>query len=391
MKLQFKINDSFEKDIFSTQKNILNEDCNSFDANYLLRLANSFRALKQYDKAELTYKKVIEADVTSAKACYAFGLFYIEYKEYEKAIIYFKKAIKLDREFYLGLYGMAKAYDKLGKYELCFFYLEKAIKINPDFDEALYSMAQYYRKMKNEKKMQEFLLKTLVKRPEHPGANHLLSSLNEETSSYSLEYARDLFDRYADFFEDHLINTLKYKVPFIIKEKLKSLNLSKDSRILDLGCGTGLLGKTIVDIFPNLVGVDISSNMIEETRKKDIYSKLHINDIDDFLLNNKEEFDLIVAPDVFIYIADLQTIFSCIKKCLSKDGYFIFTIEPMNGVSSENSQLEKSGRVSHSLDYVKTLSKSAGFEIVENEEIILREENKIGQKGFIFTLKTKSL
>jgi len=342
-------------------------------------------------KTQLTIKQVFEKDLTYdqnlAIEYHNLGLLYKENKEYEKALVFFKKAIKLNREFYICIYDMAMTYDKLNKFELCFFYLEKAIKINPDFYEALYSMAQYYRKMKNEKKMQEFLQKTLKKRPDHPGANHLLSSLNGESSSYSLEYARDLFDRYADFFEDHLLNTLNYKVPFIIKEKLKSLNPPKNSRILDLGCGTGLLGKTLIDVFPNLVGVDISSNMIKETKKKDIYTELYINDIDTFLLKNEQKFDLIIAPDVFIYITDLQTIFSSVKKSLNPSGYFIFTIEPLKGITTENCQLEKSGRVSHTVEYVKSLCKNNGFEIIEDEEIILREENKIGQKGVVFILR----
>jgi predicted TPR repeat methyltransferase len=342
-------------------------------------------------KTQPTIKQAFEKDLTYdqnlAIEYHNLGLLYKKNKEYEKALVFFKKAIKLNREFYICIYDMAMTYDKLNKFELCFFYLEKAIKINPDFYEALYSMAQYYRKMKNEKKMQEFLQKTLQKRSDHPGANHLLSSLNGETSSYSLDYARDLFDRYADFFEDHLVNTLNYKVPFIIKEKLKSLNPPKNSRILDLGCGTGLLGKTIIDTFPNLVGVDISSNMIKETKKKDIYTELYINDIDTFLLKNKQEFDLIIAPDVFIYITDLQTIFSSVKKSLNHSGYFIFTIEPLMEITTENCQLKKSGRVSHTIKYVKSLCKNNGFEIIENEEITLREENKIGQKGVVFILK----
>lgn len=346
-----------------------------------------FKMNESFEKAESAYKKVIENDSSSSMACHGLGLLYKENKEYEKALIFFKKAIKQNREFSICIYDMAMTYDKLNKYELCFFYLEKAIKINPDFSEALYSMAQYYRKMKNEKKMREYLQKTLLKRPNHPGANHLLSSLNGETSSYSLEYARDLFDRYADFFEDHLVNTLNYKVPFIIKEKLKFLNPPKNSRILDLGCGTGLLGKTLIDVFPNLVGVDISSNMIKETRKKDIYTELYINDIDAFLLRNEQEFDLIIASDVFIYITDLQTIFSSVKKSLNPSGYFIFTIEPLMEITTENCQLEKSGRVSHTIKYVKSLCKNNGFEIIENEEITLREENKIGQKGVVFILK----
>lgn len=243
--------------------------------------------------------------------------------------------------------------------------------------------------MKNETKMIEYLNKTLEKRPKHPGANHLLSSLNKATSSqYSAEYAENLFDRYANHFEDHLVSSLKYQVPSIIKEKLQYLNPPRDSKVLDLGCGTGLIGKTLVDLCPYIEGVDISTNMIEETRKKAIYTTLHINDIHDFFLINLKKFDLIIAADVFIYIGDIQTIFSSVRESLNPNGYFIFTIELSPEINAKNFQLAKCGRFSHTIEYVETLCRDIEFEVVEKEEIILREENKTGQKGAIFTLKT---
>lgn len=329
----------------------------------------------------------IEA-LEKAQSFHLLGLSYKENKEYDKALINFKKAIKIDKMFYKCYYDIAIVYDKLKKHELSLFYLQKVIKINPNFSEALFSMAQYYRKTKNERKMKEYLQKTLEKKPNHPSANHLLASLNQETSSnYSSEYAKELFDRYADFFEEHLVDILKYQLPFIIKEKLKSMDTPKDSKILDLGCGTGLLGKTIVDLYPNLVGVDISKNMIEEAKKKEIYISLYTDDINDFFLKNKQEFDLIIAPDVFIYIPDLKTIFSSVKKSLKNNGYYIFTIENCDENCTANYQLEKNGRFSHTTGYIESLSKDNGFNIMDKEEIIIREENKVGQKGIIYILR----
>jgi predicted TPR repeat methyltransferase len=375
----------FTNSIQSIKKAI---ELNPNDLHFYVNLGNSYSALKQYEQAEFVYKQALQIDPNDSDTYLQLGNCYKKEKDYKNALIYFKKAIKVNNQCYLCYHQVADTYNKLYKLELSIFYLQKAIRICPDFYEALFSMAQCYRKMKNEEKMIEYLHKTLAKLPEHPGANHLLASLNKETSSkYSSEYARDLFDRYADYFEDHLVRSLKYQVPFIIKEKLISLNPPKDSKILDLGCGTGLLGKTIVDIFPNLVGVDISSNMIEETRKKDIYSALHVNDIHDFLLKNVQGFDLIIAADVFIYIGDLQTIFSRAKKSLNKDGYFIFTTEFFTGTNQEDYQLAKNGRFSHNMEYVESLCQEIGFEIVDKEEIILREENQTEQKGVIFTLK----
>lgn len=42
--------------------------------------------------------------------------------------------------------------------------------------------------------------------------------------------------------------------------------LNKSMRILDLGCGTGLCGAWFTDYAKDLVGVDISPNMIEQVR-----------------------------------------------------------------------------------------------------------------------------
>lgn len=369
-------------------EDILVEEEQSFDTHNLLGLCQY--QLEEFDSSIISIQRAIELNPNdlNSDSYFKLGNCYKHNSDSKNALIYFKKAVKGNHDCHLCYHNIADSYNKLNKFELCIFNLQKAIKLCPDSSDSLFLMAQCYRKMKNEKKMLEYVHRTLEKLPEHPGANHFLASLNEETSSkYSAEYAEDLFDRYAGHFEEHLISSLKYKVPFIIKEKLQSLNPPRESQILDLGCGTGLVGKTIVDLFPHLVGVDISTNMIEETRKKDIYSALHINDIDDFLLKNIQNFDLIIAADVFIYIGEIQNIFSSVRKCLNSDGYFIFTIELSSEIDVEDYQLAKCGRFSHTMKYVESLCKETGFAIVEKEEIILREENRTGQKGAIFTLK----
>ncbi|RXJ68884.1 hypothetical protein CRV08_05450 [Halarcobacter ebronensis] len=353
-----------------------------------LEKAILFQKSGMINKAKVIYEDILNENETNFKACFELGDCYEKIKDYNKALFYFKKASKLNSKCYVCHLNMSKIYEKLSKFEFSLFHLDRVVSICPDFYEALFLIAQCYRKMKNESKMIEYLNKTLSKLPKHPGANHLLASINKEIiSEFSSEYAEDLFDRYAGHFEEHLVSSLKYQVPFIIKEKLELLNLSNESKVLDLGCGTGLLGKTIIKQFSNIVGVDISTNMIEETRKKDIYSKLYIKDISDFLSQNTEKFDLIIAADVFIYIGNIETIFNYVEKSISSDGYFIFTVELSLETNIKDFQLAKSGRFSHDISYIVALCKNIGFEIVEKEEIILREENKIGQKGVIFILK----
>ena len=62
-------------------------------------------------------------------------------------------------------------------------------------------------------------------------------------------------------------------------------------RVLDFGCGTGLLGNEIKNLFNGemeLVGVDISENMIKNANKKNCYSQIFNCNLDE-MLNLYEE------------------------------------------------------------------------------------------------------
>ncbi|KAL9984572.1 hypothetical protein ACROYT_G006882 [Oculina patagonica] len=49
----------------------------------------------------------------------------------------------------------------------------------------------------------------------------------------------------------------------------------KNLKLLDLGCGTGLVGKILKEKygFDNLVGLDVSENLLEKAKEKGIYKK----------------------------------------------------------------------------------------------------------------------
>jgi predicted TPR repeat methyltransferase len=57
------------------------------------------------------------------------------------------------------------------------------------------------------------------------------------------------------------------------KSKAKPVDFS-DLKILDLGCGTGLVGQALYDKgFTNIVGMDISHNMMAIAAEKNIYKE----------------------------------------------------------------------------------------------------------------------
>ena len=73
----------------------------------------------------------------------------------------------------------------------------------------------------------------------------MINSLTGNTSKEPpKEYVKNLFDDYAQKFNESLVEKLQYKLPFIIKEFIyKSINSkTKFKKVIDLGCGTGLSG-----------------------------------------------------------------------------------------------------------------------------------------------------
>lgn len=77
----------------------------------------------------------------------------------------------------------------------------------------------------------------------------------------------------------------------------------KNLKVLDLGCGTGLVGKVLKERFgfANLVGLDVSEDMLEIAKKRDIYNKFIYAYVSNERVNDikSAEFDAVVSAGVF--------------------------------------------------------------------------------------------
>ena len=97
--------------------------------------------------------------------------------------------------------------------------------------------------------------------------------------------------------------------------------------VLDLGCGTGLMGFELRGSTQRLEGIDLSSKMLKQAKSKEIYDRLIQGDITEFLTSAELDFNYYFAADVFIYIGDLFKIFSLIKDRNKEGGKLIFSTE----------------------------------------------------------------
>ena len=252
-------------------------------------------------------------------------------------------------------------------------------------DDALISLGDYALEQNYPEAARTLYLLIQKKLPEHPILTHQLNALQGISSTQApREYIESLFNSCADQFEDRLINQLQYTLPEQLIEQLHSCLPNTAISAIDLGCGTGLLGKALASRAPidSLTGVDLSEEMLEHARKTKLYQHL----IHDDILNSLQSIhntDLIMAADVLIYLGELTSLFKHANKALKNGGLFAFSIE-----SCENDwRLDQSGRYQHSLEYIHSLLNEHVFSFVHSATCDLRLEKNQPVAGEIFILK----
>ena len=143
--------------------------------------------------------------------------------------------------------------------------------------------------------------------PNDATARHSVAALSGETTETAPRaFVVDLFDCFAERFDRHLLEDLGYRVPVLIgdllRRQLEARNAPKDfrfRRLLDLGCGTGLVARQLETLTMVRHGVDLSRRMLDQARATNLYDMLTPGDVVEFLETDAAAYDLAVAADVF--------------------------------------------------------------------------------------------
>lgn len=103
----------------------------------------------------------------------------------------------------------------------------------------------------------------------------------------------------------------------------------KDKTILDLGCGTGHFAKYCIEKgAAKVIGVDISSNMIQKAKEENSHEKIEYicMPIEELILDD-QKFDVIISSLAIHYIEDYAKLIAKVRSLLHKNGQFIFSTE----------------------------------------------------------------
>lgn len=200
----------------------------------------------------------------------------------------------------------------------------------------------------------------------------------------SRDYVTACFDRYAEDFDRHLLEILRYRLPEKLGPLLQDTG-RRFPRILDLGCGTGLAAATLATAGDEIVGVDLSARMLDKAKARNVYARLVETDAIAFLDTNDAPFDLIVALDMIIYLGDLSALFAGAARNLRSGDLFVFSLEDGAG---RDYALSPCGRFAHDPAYVERLW-SHEFDCVEAQQMMIRLEANRPVPGRLVLLRRR--
>jgi predicted TPR repeat methyltransferase len=135
-----------------------------------------------------------------------------------------------------------------------------------------------------------------------------------------------------------------------------------------------------------MTGVDLSPEMIELARARNIYDRLEVAEITRWLGGNQDHFDLIVACDCLIYFGDLRQVVIPAAKRLAPGGVLAFTLERGDQYPF---RLTDTGRYTHHAQHVREAAAEAGLDVARLEEAYLRMEYGEEVTGLFAILKNE--
>lgn len=175
--------------------------------------------------------------------------------------------------------------------------------------------------------------------------NLFLKNNMETSTKYHVESLKvdsnkkQIYDDWSDTYDTY-VNSIKYTAPgtlvelFLscIKKEQSQNGIKKKLKILDFGCGTGLLGMEIKKqmLECHLEGIDISKGMIQKCVEKGVYDRLYCKNIieeDNSIKDTDEAYDVIMCCGAFLEgHLSLSIILNNFVNLLANNSIICFTI-----------------------------------------------------------------
>jgi len=112
---------------------------------------------------------------------------------------------------------------------------------------------------------------------------------------------RDAYKDWAQTYEKDTVEDMGYIAPAVVADKIAAL-MPDAKLVLDAGCGTGLAGVELSQRgFKTVDGMDISPDMLDVAREKEVYRKLQVEDMTGPLSYESNTYDAVSCVGTFTH------------------------------------------------------------------------------------------
>jgi predicted TPR repeat methyltransferase len=292
----------------------------------------------------------------------------------KEAAASYQRAILLKPDYADAHNNLGNVWKALGNQDKARASFERALQYRPSNADTLYSLGILCNDAGERDEAARHLSACLDCDPDDSrGVRMLLAHLGlaaapERTSQAQLLKIYDVRSQFWDQEKSYFAHTL-------VAEGLRAHGTHANPDILDIGCGTGLVGTQVRALAGRLDGVDISRAMLEKARGKGLYDRLDKADLASFMSERAGSYDAVLGAATLIHFASLHALFRAAAMCLREKGLFVFTLFPneVDGADfavASNNRLAQSGCFTHSADYVERLAPECGFSVQMLKKVI---------------------
>lgn len=358
------------------------------DPTPLTRQAHAHYDAGRWEEAGTAYEWVIQKNPGDAFAWYRLGNVREEQGRDMDAIACFERSVALDPGRAPAWNNLGSARQRLSRIPAAKAAYLEAVRNDPALIEPRINLGRLAEARGELARAAASYAAGLEHHPGNPMLAHLLAAArNENTTRAPAGYVAPLFDAQARVFERHLVEDLDYRVPDLLAALVRPALGARPpgAPVLDLGCGTGLMGAALADADVRLDGIDISPRMLERAGARGVYAQLMHGDIPEVLVMlDAARYAVVLAADTFIYFGDLAELFQRVERVLSPGGLFAFSVE---GLHEGRWLLQPTGRYAHAPDYLQAMARATGLAWRSASPARIRRERQAYIEGFVVLLE----
>jgi predicted TPR repeat methyltransferase len=365
-------------------ENLLVIDPEHFAARF--HLACTFMKTDQFENAISTFLKIIATHPNHFETQSNLATCYLKTRSLQKAKQHYLAAFNLMPQDTQILFNLGVISAQQGQLDEAIQYYQRILPMNSNDFAVHNNLGVAFLAKQHLNFALHHFQEALRIQPNNISIQHTVNVLSQQQPLLTSppEYVQSLFDSYADHYEPHLLTALEYKIPELLLQAILKVRPSASWEILDLGCGTGLCGQVLKPYAKKLVGIDLSEKMLAVAAQKNIYDELIQDELTSFLEQQHQNYDLIMAGDVLVYIGDLTAIFKLVHQTLKDGGLLVFNTEITH---EDDFKMSQSGRFLHKKYYLENLAVTHHFKVLYYETVITRMQNNEPVYGHLLVLE----